>query len=590
MHETTSDIIYSDMSICAPRAGLSREHRSDTWRLVDYEAFDGTKGVMVFSDPELGAPELTLPLEANGLYKIFLGITYWKSRWSTQYSGYSRYGSLQVKLTGDLGFHRVGSEPGGYKNRGPSATPVSKMGMGKYVVRSVQEAYWKIADITDKDFHFKPVGAPYNNWKWGENANLTWVRLVPLTEEEERTWHDLQPTNKTRILTARYCGGNISGHIDEGPEAYQPTTFSWFEDEMAPFIDSDINLIIFELIRGNYCAYNTKIGDVGRPDNEWKHSWVDPIESFSKIAHDHGMEISIALRMIGANLPTTRDEIGWASYFWKHPEFWRRDRDGTPTTSLSLAFPEVQDYWISLLREALEYDIDGITIYLHRFVPFVLFEEPVIESFKGKHNEDPRDLPENDPRWIQHCADYVTGFLKEVRKVVDEKPGRKLGISLYGGPSQYNNTPDWHPIQYNCDVERWIEDGIAHNLFLLQHPKVDYVRRWVELGKGKVNIFPDIRPDAANGESYAWLAKKYYEAGVQGLNFGDSERMVPQLTDWEVIKRLGHRDRLEDLDRLAEGYYRRVPLKTLMGFSTRYSFNNFGGIDPLAAEMEDSAK
>ena len=54
-------------------------------------------------------------------------------------------------------------------------------------------------------------------------------------------------------------------------------------------------------------------------------------------------------------------------------------------TNLSLAYPGVRSYWLSLLREALAYGIDVVTIYLYRFKPFVLYEEPVVASFREKY-------------------------------------------------------------------------------------------------------------------------------------------------------------------------------------------------------------
>ena len=64
-----------------------------------------------------------------------------------------------------------------------------------------------------------------------------------------------------------------------------------------------------------------------------------------------------------------------------------------PTPKVTVTRPasaEVRDYWLSLLRETLEYDIDGIVLYFHRFHPFVAFEQPVVDAFQAKHGEDPR--------------------------------------------------------------------------------------------------------------------------------------------------------------------------------------------------------
>ena len=130
------------------------------------------------------------------------------------------------------------------------------------------------------------------------------------------------------------------------------------------------------------------------------------------------MKVFVAARMIGAFYPTSRTNMARAKFFWEHPEWANRDKDGLPATTHSIAYPEVREYWLTLFREALDYGIDGITLYLNRFKPFVLYEQPVIDSFSKEFSEDPREVPEDDPRWIRHTADYLTAFLREIRKLV----------------------------------------------------------------------------------------------------------------------------------------------------------------------------
>ena len=588
MGKTMTEILLSDMSACTPSGGTAREWRKDTWRLIDYETYDGITGTMAYAHPHLGAPELELPLNANGLYKVFLGVNYTKSRFGTVYEGYSPYGNLDVKLTGDYGFTHVAAEQTAVEPP-DGTTPISKLGKGKNAATSIQETYWRTADLTGQSLFFRPMGAPYDCDEWQGVSNLSYVRLVPLTAKEEEAWRQLQPRDDTRRVAYLYCAGNLSGHIDTGPEDYHPATMDWFKDELAPALNTDIGLLSLELIRGNYCAYRSRIGDVGGEDNTWQEKWIDPLAAFAKLGHEQGLKILVAMRMIGGAYPTCLEPIGWARFFWEHQEWVKRDRYGAGTTSLSIAYPEVQDYWLSLLREVLAYGIDGVTIYLNRFHPFVLYEEPVVESFQAAFGDDPRELPEDDPRWIQHCADYVTGFLRRVRALLDEKPQRVLALTFYGGPSKYDASEDWHPILYNCDVETWIQEGLADYLFPTQYPWPSYIKKWSEMAGGRVHSWPDLMPSNQPGEKFAEQAKMYYEAGADGICLRDAERRAPSTSEWAVQRHLGHREILDYLAEQAPAYYRRVPLKYLMGFATRYSFNNFGAIDPLArVHMEKS--
>ncbi len=441
--------------------------------------------------------------------------------------------------------------------------------------------YWKTADLTGQSFFFRPLGEPYRS-EWPGISNLSYVRLVPLSAEELETWDRLQPNPETRRICFIYCTGNLSGHIDTGPGDYHPTSPDWFKDEFQPCLDSDIGIFNLEVIRGSYCTYRTDIGDVGGEDNRWRDEWLDPLAAFTELAHENGMKVFAAMRMIGAAYATTRHPLGWASFFWKHPEWAKRDREGAPTANLSIAFPEVRAYWLSLLREVLDYNVDGLTVYFHRFYPFVLYEEPVVTAFQDKFGEDPRLLPDDDARWIQHCADYATQFVREVRALVDEKPGRQMAVTFYGGPSKYDPDPDnWHPINYNCDVETWISEGLADYLFPTQYPLVRLIKQWSQLSQGRVHIWPDLSPGQQLGEQFARQAQRYYDAGADGLCLWDAERRTPRISEWAVQSRLGHRDMLDTLIQQAPTYWRRVPIKYLMGLATRYSFNNYNAVDPL---------
>ena len=67
------EILLTDMSRCSPTKALSEKARRGHWQLVDYKT-DEVSGTMVMARPETGAPELTLPLNAEGWYAIHLGV------------------------------------------------------------------------------------------------------------------------------------------------------------------------------------------------------------------------------------------------------------------------------------------------------------------------------------------------------------------------------------------------------------------------------------------------------------------------------------------------------------------------------------
>ena len=563
---SNTPIYVSDMSLCHPPDAFTRDFELGRWQLIEYETVEGVEGVMASAFPEKECPEITLPLGVTGPHQIFLGVNYTKTRHPSS----SSYGQLEVKLTGDYGFRRVGAE---YMGDHAGHIP-PKMGVKNEIYKSIQEAYWKTADLTGKSLTIQQPRAPYNRPGKIGLSNLSYVKLVRLSEEDERVWHEAQPRGDTKRLAQIYCTGNLTGHTS-GTDTFHPEEEGWFRDEMVPLLDSDIGILIFEAMRGSYCSYRTRIGYLGTREDRWEEGWLDPVEVFTRLAHENGIKMFVSMRMIGLQYPMNRTPIACAKHYREHPELAKRDRDGIPTTGLSIAYPEVRRYWLSLFEETLAYGIDGIQLHLNRSAPFVMYEEPVVVSFQEKYGEDPRGLPENDPRYVAHSAEYTTQFIREVRELLDRQPGRELGITLYGRPHKYDKVKEgFHPIRYNCDVETWIREGLVDYLMPSPRLDLDLLRKWRELAGDRVHIWPDLMPRTQPGEMYAKLAQEYYEAGADGFCIWDGERRPPHISEWAAVQRLGHRDLLDWIRQEAPSWYRRVPMKRLMGFSVKESFHD----------------
>jgi len=558
-------VFISDLSRCTPTARLTRSFRPNRWQLTDFETEEGVKGVMVSAYPNQNCGELTLPLGISGVYKIFLGINYTK----TNIDNGSPHGQLEVKLDNDSGFRRVAME-GGVNNE----TGDLKVGVNNYNHKSIQETYWKTADVTDRALIFRQMEPPYNFPMFEGVSNLSYIKLVPLTAEEEHVWKTNGPTTETRRLGIIFCTGQLTGHTS-GTFTFHTTDKQWFRNEFTPYVNSDIGIFIFEAMRGNFCLFKTKLGDVGNDENRWDDNWVEPLTAFTDLAHEHGIKIFAAQRMIGVQYPMNRAPIGYARNYWANPEWAKRDREGAPLTNLSLAYSGVRAHWLGLLREALDRNIDGIQLHLNRSTPFVYYEEPVVSSFTDKYGEDPRELPENDPRWQIHCAGFVTDYLREVRALLDENPGRELGITIYGEPHKYDDdAAPFHPIRYGCDVETWIREGLVN--YIMPSPRISraLLRQWRTIGGNRIHLWPDLMPRNQMAADYARLAKHYYESGADGLCLWDAERRCGRLSEWAAVQNLGNREWLDTLEHKAPDFYRRVPMKLFGGFSVRESFHD----------------
>ncbi|MCB1124325.1 MAG: hypothetical protein KJT03_22425, partial [Verrucomicrobiae bacterium] len=475
----------------------------------------------------------------EGYHKIYLGICYTKP----QPDGWSSYGEFAVKLDGDLGYSRVGPE-----NMRQHASHIqSKMGKQNEIYRSIQETYWKTADLSGKNLTLTQLWEPYNRPEHHPLANLSYVKLVPLTSNEITKLEADRKKEAPGGLGQIFCTGQLTGHTS-GTYTYHPTDEQWFRNELEPIINSDFKLFIFEALRGSYASYKTKIGYVGTEADVWQEEWLDPVEVFTRLCHENDLKMFVSMRMIGPQHPMNRAPIARAIHYEQMPQFAKRDKLGRPTTGLSLAYPEVRNYWLSLLRETLEYGIDGIQLHLNRSNPFVMYEKPLVQAFQEKHGEDPRALPESDPRYVQLQCDFTTQFVREVKSLVDEKPERELAVTFYGEPHKYDRLRDnFHPTRYGCDIETWIQENLVD--YLMPSPRIDLglISKWREMGGEKLHIWPDLMPRTQPAEMYAALAEKYYEAGADGFCTWDGERRTQRLSEWAAVRQLGHREDLEDM-------------------------------------------
>jgi hypothetical protein len=169
---------------------------------------------------------------------------------------------------------------------------------------------------------------------------------------------------------------------------------------------------------------------------------------------------------------------GWPSEFTKaHPEFrWVR-RDGKPYRSqLSFAFPEVREYKLGLIRELLEYDLDGLFLDWIRTgdvrdnpqtdpqgIANSGYESPNIVGFKLKFDLDPQDVANSDERWVRLRAEPQTIFMRSVRELTSKQPKKVPVAVMVGHPWHYRGLQD--PIDGNLrglllDVATWANEGL----------------------------------------------------------------------------------------------------------------------------------
>ena len=283
-----------------------------------------------------------------------------------------------------------------------------------------------------------------------------------------------------------------------------------------------------------------------------RHKGIDPFRVALRYAHELGLEFHAAYRTTGFHYPVPEDEWTAGGLYDKHPEWRMIDRQGRPAPRLSYAYPEVRRVVVSFLKEMAGYPIDGVCILYNRRPPLVGHEPPIVEGFKAKYSQDPRQLEDKDPRWLSYRATVLTEFMREVREAMnavakEQKRSKPLEISAIVMGTEDDN------LYYGMDLKAWIDAGLVDTI--IPYGFTDVGNLWanpsdieffLRITKGtRCKLAPNLMPRQISPEEYRSRAQRLYQAGVENLFFWDTNARYSFTRPWDVLRRLGHRDEIE---------------------------------------------
>ncbi len=222
---------------------------------------------------------------------------------------------------------------------------------------------------------------------------------------------------------------------------------------------------------------------------KFRDEGIDTLAVVADACHQSGIACYASMRMNGdypANAWDGQMAPMFNSRFWhEHPEFRQRDETGEVLFRLSYAYPEVREFKLSFLREAVQRDIDGINFDFLRHPDFFGFEQPMLDAFQKKYGEDGLKVSADDPRWFPLRAEFMTGFVRDTRAILDaagEKQGRRLGLSV---------RIDWKKYaHWGCDIETWLNEDLIDCLIVGQYGHGGYqfdIAPFVQMAKASGN-------------------------------------------------------------------------------------------------------
>ena len=596
------DILFTDMSLCKPEGIIKPDYQPDSWICYDYETAD-LKGKAAFAGPFDDPPDLELPLTVEGWHHIYVGVHYGIVGHIFQERG-EHAGSriavqfLRTRLSSDKCWDIIQPEYPRQRQHGYYTPPEESPEPPEVRYDQIVEVYWKTCDLSGESLHFSPWR---DRLEESTCAGVAYVRLEPLSDamlDEHRSELGRPDTKRLLVVNDGYFQG------------YHPTNESEVRQWLEPMRDSDIAFVMWGASILDQCAYPTKAGCFVRGESAHLYDSLikgvkppqnfDHLETAAGVAHEMEIKLYGSMRPSGGRIPPGHLPDSPHTFFHNHPEYWCVDENGRKVGHMSLAFPEVRSKQILVLREFVEdHSCDGVHYHFNRCFPFVLFEEPVLIEFREKYDEDPRELDRGDERWLEHRSGYVTTFVREVRRMLDEvsaAKGRQLGLALTVMNSLENN------LFNGFDLKTWIEEDLVDHLMM--HPGFfseivpDTFKRRAggsftstgkvlpetvipvqKLSEGKrCRVYADLYPRYQTADSYRQQAIGFYDAGVYGLAVWDYYWRIWRKSEWNMIRRLGHRDELNGWREKVSSYTSARQLSSLAGMSMdpRYSIASNG--------------
>ena len=564
-------IILSDMSQATPKSALTFDvRRKRQWKVLDYETKDGLKGNSISCTPDTGAPPVTLKLNQKGWFAVYVGL-----------GGMGRFAfgqesEARIKLTNDVT----------YQHRRYSGAR-----------DDIDEVFFKVADLTNQNLEIAQmrmaakmdVSAPSVNPR---HTVIMYVKLIPLTEKEI-AWVKAERERKdTKKLIAT---------LDAFSWIHQnfPTTKEEFLEDFEHYRDSDFGTLSWQIIGGDLVNYKSKLGTiVGELSDDPARTgdgyvtqsikkFIERGESHTQLAiqaaRSMNKRITIGFRAQAWQTPPAFEDYFSSRFYRDHPEWRAYDRDGTPAMRMSYAVPQVREHIYGIIREVLAFQPDGIEIIYFRGLPLMLWEDAFSNQFKAKYGADAKQVPENDPRLYELRGEIMTGFMRDLRRILDEvqqKQGRKERYELT--TSVVHNELDNK--KYGLDVERWVKEGLIDKIgifpaaFHTDTSKPVDLDWFAKITKGtKTGFYPlMIGWRLSSYQDAIKEAQLSYQKGAGGLIFWDPfptgmyAPRPPALgrhyqrainTYWSLVSRMGHTEDLAKMESENRPAAKYIPLK-----------------------------
>ena len=407
-----------------------------------------------------------------------------------------------------------------------------------------------------------------------QRTKVAYIKLVPLSEEETAVLEAERECSETRTLFAH---NDAHGYLF----LYGTATEAAVRNEIEPYRHTDFSRLYWECGAGDLMFYLGKAGRLPaadgiedferRGDRLHAETWrtfrerqLDPLVVALNAAHEMGLSFHASYRPAGFFYPSPLEQWNAGSLYFTRPDLRMVGKDGKMAPRVSYAFADTRRFVIDMLLEVAQHPIDGVCILYNRRPPLVDYEPPLVDGFKAAYGEDPRQLADDDPRWLAYRGTALTEFHRELREALDDLAREQGRERIKVSACVLNREEN---LQNGLDLKRWVEEALVDTLIpYTDVPDLDStamaweeeaaVRHFVELVEGtNCQLALNVMPRHMSPEAFRRKAASLYGQGVGNLFFWDSAGPSGRANfsaSWNALRRLGQREEIEQWIRQGE--------------------------------------
>lgn len=528
--------------------------RPDAWWRIPYTTAEHS-GDLLVAFPGCDPQDVVISPNVTGWHRIYVCMMVFGNNLAL------------LKLSSDTAFELI--------------MPSRSSGWDEY---TLEEGLWRCADMTGQT-----ITLSRSRFTEPCNTVIAWIRLVPMTAEEVTQWQaDFSHPEDKRIYANNDMHNMLYGRKLESMEDWHIVVDS--------HRDADVEWLSMENMllhaRGNpelpKDLIPTRVGDGYTLRQLGTNYTANMLSHMVQYAHAKGLKVCSSLRMNCwiAGFPYITGPYH-NTFYTQHPHLRCVDRDGTPVERMSYAFEEVQQQVIDSMVEMARLGFDAVGLLYNRGMPYLLYEQPVVDRFFAEYGEYPYELPLADPRLNRIHRQMMTEFMQKLRRALDEAvPDRRVQIHA----QVMNTIRDCHLTA--LDPEEWAKQGLVDSL--ISYPRAMYevldgdiwqdeARTRIDLEKFRdyvrhadkelvldpnlhthsAQVFPErvaefmaleekygvkvwftVMPRKMPPAEFTGFVRDMYRCGAERFSLWDSNDRTAAPAMWSVVRRLGHKDQV----------------------------------------------